>query len=109
MLSRVVVCNAAGIFSFFIRITENLQAQITRQYVAEFGFIGLILACPPWRVIRGLFLGFLQQFHQLIFPQAGDGVAAVAARFVAHWNHDGATVRNAFDLAFENTELGRVD
>ena len=53
--------------------------------------------------------GFFEQLHQLIFPQAGDGVAAVAARFVAEWNHDRAAVRHALDLALEDPELGRID
>ena len=58
---------------------------------------------------RRLLFRFLEQLHQLIFPQAGDGVAAVAARFVAEWNHDRAAVRHTLDLALEDAELGRID
>ena len=36
-------------------------------------------------------------------------MAAVAARFVAHRNHDRAPVRNALDLALKNPEFGRIN
>ena len=50
-----------------------------------------------------------QQLHQLIFPQAGDGVAAVAARFVAQRDDHRPTVRDALDLALKNSEFGRIN
>ena len=62
---------------------------------------------PPCSPI--LFPRFVEELHQLIFPERGKGVAAVAAGFVAHWHDDGAAVRDALDLALEDTELGRVD
>ncbi len=40
-----------------------------------------------------------QQDRQLVLPKRGDGVAAVAAGFVAQWNDDRASVRNTFDFA----------
>ena len=36
-------------------------------------------------------------------------MTAVAAGFVAQWNHDGAPVRDALDLALEDAELGWID
>src|SRR2546429_10345 len=48
---------------------------------------------------------FCQKLRQLIFPKHRDGVAAVTARFVAERNHDRATMRNSFDLAFQNSKL----
>ncbi len=33
----------------------------------------------------------------------------MAARFVAEWNDQRATVRNALDFAFENSKLGWID
>ena len=63
----------------------------------------------PSRLIATDFFRFLEQLHQLIFPQRGKCVAAVAARFVARRNHDRASLRDALDLALENAELGRID
>ena len=36
-------------------------------------------------------------------------VAAVATRFVAQRNHDGASVRDTLDLALEDPEFRRID
>src|SRR5205085_4953091 len=52
-----------------------------------------------------LFRRFLQQSLQLVLPKRRNGVAAVAARFVAERNHNRASFRDAFDFAFENSEL----
>src|SRR6185503_19887204 len=54
-------------------------------------------------------LGFFKQLESLIFPQAGDGMASMAARFVAERNHDCAAVRDALDLALEDAEFGWID
>ena len=36
-------------------------------------------------------------------------MAAVAARFVAEWNHDCASFRNALNLTLKDPKLGRID
>jgi hypothetical protein len=36
-------------------------------------------------------------------------VTAVATRFVAEWNGDRASIRDAFDLALEDAEFGRIN
>ncbi len=56
-----------------------------------------------------LVLRFLEQTHQLIFPQRRNCVAAVAASLVAQWNDNGAPARNALDLTLENPEFRRID
>lgn len=53
--------------------------------------------------------GFLQKFDEMLLPQTGNGVAAVATGLVAQGNDDGPPVWDAFDFAFEDSELGRVD
>src|SRR5262245_6041538 len=58
----------------------------------------LLVPASPRQGHRRLFRSFCEQLDQLIFPQAGDGVAAVAARFVAQWNNDRAAVWDALDL-----------
>src|SRR5437016_10074057 len=60
-------------------------------------------------VRQRLFRRVLEQDRQLISPERRDGVAAVAARFVAEWNDQRATVRNALDFAFKNSKLGWID
>ena len=77
-----------GALQVFSQITTKLQAE-TQALLAA--------------------LRFAEQLHQLIFPQRCDRVAAVAARFVAHGNHNSATVRDALYLALEDTELRRID
>src|SRR3954469_4388761 len=56
-----------------------------------------------------LFRRFLEPDRQLIFPKRGDGVTAVPARFFAQGNDERAPMRDAFDLALENSELPRID
>ena len=40
-------------------------------------------------------LDFLEQIREIILPQGRESVAAVAACFIAEWNDNGATVRDA--------------
>src|SRR6266550_8886517 len=56
-----------------------------------------------------LLFRFRQQTDELIFPQRRDGVAAVTTGFLTQGNYQRATMWNAFDFAFENSELGWVD
>src|SRR5207237_10138796 len=53
-----------------------------------------------------LLFRFRQQTDELIFPQRRDGVAAVTTGFLTQGNYQRATMWNAFDFAFENSELG---
>ena len=36
-------------------------------------------------------------------------MAAVTARFIAHWDDDGTALGNALDLALEDSKLRRID
>ena len=54
-------------------------------------------------------IGFVQQFGQIIFPDFGQRMRAVAARFAAQRDDDGAAIFHALDFAFQNAEFGRVD
>src|SRR6266480_592619 len=56
-----------------------------------------------------LLFRFRQQTAELIFPQRRDGVAAVTTGFLTQGNYQRATMWNAFDFAFENSELGWID
>src|SRR5258708_6797867 len=62
-----------------------------------------------WQVICRLLFRFLEQLHQLIFPQRRDRVATVATCFVAHRNHDRTPLRDALYLLFKNGELGWIN
>src|SRR6266513_3520173 len=77
-----------GAYQAFVRMAKNLQAET--------------------QALRATFR-FFEQLHQLIFPQRGDRVAAMTTCLVAQRNYNRAPVRDALDLALEDSELGRID
>src|SRR5437868_1240789 len=52
---------------------------------------------------------FLQQLGEIMLPESGKRVGAVAARGVADRQHDGAAARDVLDLPLEDAQLGRID
>src|SRR6059058_1798345 len=54
-------------------------------------------------------LCFLEQPHQLIFPESRNGVTAVTAGFVAQRNQHRAALWHALDFALQDPELRGVD
>ena len=54
-------------------------------------------------------LSFLQKFREVLLPNGGEGVGAVAAGLVGRGHDDGFAVFDAFDFAFEHAQFGRID
>ena len=73
---------------FFTQMTKNLQAE-TQALLAA--------------------LRFAEQLDQLIFPQRRNRVAAVAARFVTHGNHNRAAVWDALYFGLQDSEFWWID
>src|SRR5438874_11901685 len=61
------------------------------------------------RLLGFLLLCFLEQAHQLIFPESRKGVTAVTAGFVAQRNQHCAALWHALDFALQDSELRGVD
>src|SRR5689334_19442588 len=56
-----------------------------------------------------LSLTLLEQLSEILFPYRGQRVRAVTRGLAAERDDDGAAVRHAPDLLFQNPQLGRVD
>src|SRR5436190_21165087 len=52
---------------------------------------------------------FLQEPNQILFPNEGQCVGAVAASARAGRNYQSAAMLYAFDFALKNPKLGRID
>ena len=50
-----------------------------------------------------------EQFLEIVLPNRGQGVRAVAAGLVAEGDHDGFAAFHADNLPFENAEFGGID
>src|ERR1043166_4532030 len=94
---RVILNTAEGVQAAFC-----LSTKISDAHAARSCELHLKKRSQKWLATIDP-LGFVQKLHQLIFPQRRYRMAAVAAGFVAQGNHDGAPVRDAFNLALEDS------
>src|SRR2546422_7023868 len=52
---------------------------------------------------------FFEQFRQVLLPQGGARMRAVAARFIADGKQNEARILYSLDFAFGHAQLGRID